>query len=130
MAVCSQKNVVQMDLTNSNFDPRIGQTVVWVAIVSQVFDAWFYAVARYRTITARYVAKGGMTVLHRCACVKKLSTLSVQRYRAIWGIASIALQYSAIWGLYKLGGEPIFCLASSQDSAQEVVWDIQACPRA
>ena len=63
----------------------------------------------YRTIIARYVAKW---VSHRCACETKYKwpemggvsqrfgelQTSLEKYRAIWGIAAIVSQYRAVWG--------------------------------
>ena len=75
-----------------------------VAIVSQ--KSFVLVFMRYRTIIARYVAKWG--IARMCLCETKYQGVvshhfggvltSLEKYRAIWGIAAIVSQYRAIWG--------------------------------
>ena len=60
-----------------------------VAIVSQFVLA--LVLVRHRTIFAQCVAKWGIAKM----CLVRNS---LKKYRAIWGIAAIALQHRAIWG--------------------------------
>ena len=66
----------------------------------------------HRTIIAEYVAKWGIAQM--CLCETKYQggvshhfggvLTSLEKYRAIWGIAAIVSQYRAIWGQKTLGG--------------------------
>ena len=81
---------------------------ILVAIVSQnPFVLVFMGGGGYRTIIARYVARWGIAQM----CLRKTKyqgggvshhfggmLASLQKYRAIWGIAAIVSQYRAIWG--------------------------------
>ena len=78
-----------------------------VAIVSQNSLVLVFFFVGYRTIIARYVAKGGIAQM--CLCETKYPRggvshhfggvlTSLKKYRAIWGIAAIVSQYRAIWG--------------------------------
>ena len=77
---------------------------ILVAIVSQ--NSFVLVFMGYRTLIARYVAKWGIAQM--CLCETKYQggvshqlgglLTSLEKYRAMWGIAAIVSQYRAIWG--------------------------------
>ena len=94
------RHVLSLEAQQRYFSYR----AILVAIVSQ--NCFVLVFMGYHTIIARYVAKWG--IARMCLCKIKYQggvshhfgvvLTSLQKYRAIWGIAAIVSQYRAIWG--------------------------------